>query len=186
MAEAALRAAVKAALTALPSIGVVHDYSRWSIDPATFLALFQEPATKRIFGWEVSRPSARVEWLDEYHARVRHTLQVDGYLGLQDAAGTEKLFAAAVDVVLGALLRLDLSAAGAEAKPKPAPVVAVDTRLFGGVLCHHAELKWEVAEVLEPAEAAGLDDFLTFAAAWDLAAPDGTIEAADTVTLEGP
>ena len=54
MSEAAIRQKIFDTLSAVPDIGKVYDYERWNVDWGKFIALFQDPASKRILGCEVS------------------------------------------------------------------------------------------------------------------------------------
>ena len=62
---------------------------------------------------------------------------------------------------------------------------ARSSRQLGGVLCHRALLALTTRHRESiTGDASTLADFATLATRWDLAQPDETIEAEDTLTME--
>lgn len=155
MSDAVMRAAIKARLDAMgAAIGRVHDYERWNVNAGNFLALFQDPASKKIFGWEITRKSLRCQKVAMRKWKMIHRYMIRGYYGLEDAAATEKTVNALVDqIALDFMLnRLD----GTQGDQQPE--ARIEIRMFGAVLCHVAEILLpEVAEIVAPEEAAAAD-----------------------------
>ncbi|WP_028318960.1 hypothetical protein [Desulfobulbus elongatus] len=182
MSDQALRAAIRSRLLALGAgIGKVHDYGRWANTPADFKTLFQDANSKKIFGWEISRIGLKVSQGRTMHTRrVAHRYMITGYYGLDDAAGTEKTVGALVDQIVVQLASVRLPGTVNDLMP----AVNIETRMFGGLLCHVAEIVLpEVTEILDlneqPAdeylEAVGLEYYLT--------PGDDQPDAIDLVTL---
>ncbi|MBI5550745.1 MAG: hypothetical protein HY911_04500 [Desulfobacterales bacterium] len=181
MSDATFRAAIKARLEAHgPGMGRVHDYERWSVDPGKFLYLFQDPATKKIFGWEIVRTKVRVQKATMAKKRMLHTYVVRGYYGLEDAAQTEKAINALVDALL-----LDFAAepmAGAD--NESTPTATIETRLFGHVLCHAAEITLpDLGEIIAPPVEEDETDLTAVGLEYYLKPGDDVLDASDLVTV---
>ncbi|MDA8137923.1 MAG: hypothetical protein M0036_04645 [Desulfobacteraceae bacterium] len=150
MSDATIRAALKARLDARGAgIGRVHDYERWTVQANDFLHLFQDPATRKVFGWEIVRTGVRVERVAMRRYKFIHRYVLRGYYGLSDADATEKTAHALADAIM-----LDLTLTRLTGTEKDlAPELRMDTRLFGHVLCHVAEITLpEVTEIIEREE----------------------------------
>jgi len=149
MSDQSLRAAIHARMTALgPIIGRVHDYERWAADPKKFLELFQDPSSKKIFGWEISRTGCKVSKIAMQKWRWSHQYIIRGYYGLGDAAGTEKSVNALADLIVLDFTLTKLAGTQGE----QLPVAAVETRMFGQYLCHVVEIRLpQVDEIIERA-----------------------------------
>lgn len=150
MSDAAIRALIKARLDAMgTAIGRVHDYERWNLQANTFLSLFQDPATNKVFGWEIMRKALRVEKVAMRKFKLIHRYLIRGYYGLEDAAATEKTVNALADqIVLDFTLTRLTGTQGGQL-----PEAAIETRMFGHVLCHVVEILLpEVAEIVTPDE----------------------------------
>ena len=146
---AAILADIKAILTAVPGVGMVHDYERQCADMARFIEFFQDPSTKKILGWEITRRAAT-----EHQAGVylrHHQIVLKGYMGLQDATGSSKVFQALCEEVCAAFRTAPDGAGweyrnGDEADRSPAQIESINDRMFGAVLCHAAEIALSVTE----------------------------------------
>jgi hypothetical protein len=180
MSDQTFRTAIHARLLALgPIIGRVHDYERWAANPADFLRLFQDPATKKIFGWEISRVGFKVAKAAMNKWRLSHRYVIRGFYGVEDAAATEKAINALADLIILDLTRTKLVGAEADCLPEG----AVETRQFGNLLCHVVEIRLPaVAEIISPAnlpeeylEMVGLQYYLT--------PGDDSPDAVDLLTL---
>jgi hypothetical protein len=145
MSEQAIRQKIFDTLFAVPDIGKVYDYERWNVDWGKFIALFQDPASKRILGWEISRPTFTSQRIDALTCEVGHGYRITGYMGVEDAAGTEKLFEAKIEAICQAF-KLDITLGGACLFTGAMAKQTGDTRLFGSVLCHYAELVMTATE----------------------------------------
>ncbi|HRR87633.1 MAG TPA: hypothetical protein P5316_21720, partial [Phycisphaerae bacterium] len=79
MSDATMRAAIKTRLTAMgTAIGRVHDYERWTANTRDFLSLFQDPATKKIFGWEIMRTGFRMQKATMAKWKLIHRYMIRG------------------------------------------------------------------------------------------------------------
>lgn len=142
-------------LSAVNGVGVVHDYERQAADLGKFIALFKDPATEQIRGWEITRravPEHRAGAIFRHHQFV-----LRGYLGLQDAKATSKAFQVVADNVCAAFRNAEppegstwLYRNGDEPARTPAQVEKIDDRMFGSVLCHCVEIALNVTERINP------------------------------------
>lgn len=154
MSDATMRAVIKARMDAMgTAIGRVHDYERWSNNNTAFLTLFQDPDTKKIFGWEIIRKTFRVVKTAMHKYKLIHGYVIRGYYGLEDAAATEKAVNALVDQIVLDFALTKLDGTQGEQMPKG----RIETKMFGNVLCHVPEIELpEVAENITEEEAAEL------------------------------
>ncbi len=141
MSYAQVRSALKSVLESVPDVGAVYDYLRWTIDPATYEALFASGGKVKF--WTISRAS--VDDARRYTEQVDevHTVVLRGYLGLDDAGASEKAFQDLIDDVRAAL-REDYTLAGAAWNSGPEIHTTVEHRQFGEVLCHYCEITFPV------------------------------------------
>lgn len=144
MSEAAIRTAIKTTLSTVSNIGKVHDYERWSTDWTKFIAFFktQISGTNQIRGWEIGRKAPVTE--DETSVK-KHTFSIKGYMGVEDESATEKAFNTLIEAIAAAF-RSDRTLAGSALGHDFIQVEVLDTRSFGGVLCHYVELSLTVYE----------------------------------------
>jgi len=148
VAEATIRAAILAALDTVSNIGVTEDYLRWAAEYNDLLALFKVSigGVDQVRAWLVSLVSISDDWQDFSRSRLRtYRFRVDGYLGLDDSAATEKTFVALTEAVCEALadaypLAADYSCSAATA--------TIDHVLFGGIMCHHAAITIDATDQL--------------------------------------
>lgn len=146
MSEAIIRQKIFEIVSAVPGIGKVHDYERWAADWSKFLILFQDPATKRILGWEITRQAAPVAKLDNIEEQVTHAFVIQGYMGLNDAQATEKQFQALLEALRSAF-RGNHTLNGICLDAGPVSLDICEPRTFGTVLCHYAKLTLPVSEI---------------------------------------
>ena len=148
MSQAAINIAILATITAVDAGGKAHGYARWSADWNAFLALFKSGS--QIRGWSVSREATATRQATAGEVEKAHVFVIRGIMGLQDAAATETTFQALLDSLQDAFLADDrLGGAcdtlspdwGPLAGAAGAQVSVVETRMFGSVLCHYAELR---------------------------------------------
>ncbi len=150
MSESAIRTAIYNAVDGVSDSGLVHDYERWAGDWTAFLALFKTTisSTDQIRGWEVGyrgwAPGDPREF-SAIHLRT-HRFLVAGYLGLDDSAETEKTMSILAELVADTL-KDDATLKGL-AFFAIEPILLFEPRMFGGTLCHYAELTIEIAEVV--------------------------------------
>lgn len=151
------RAAIVAAVQAVPGVGVVHDRERYAAAHAALRALYVVPtdAGEQLRGWYVRRLAFRVERNGANRRRVFTTWQIRGFMALQDAAGSEIVFDALVDAVRRAL-DADSGLGGAVMSTlfdgeTGAQLTSSGPVMFAGVLCHAADLTL-TTETLEDAQ----------------------------------
>ena len=182
MSDQTLRAAIKARLTALgDALGRIHDYERWTSNPAVFLGLFQDPASKKIFGWEIVRTGFKVRKVTMSKWKMIHRYTLRGYYGLRDEAGTEKTVNGLADLIALDFTRTPLAGTQGETLPE----AEIETRMFGDRLCHVVEIRLpEVAEIVAPVEEEG-DELLKIGLHYYLQDPedDEVVDAEDEITL---
>ena len=155
MSLADIRTAMKTMLEAItPSIGSVHEYERWTIDPATFLLAFKDPITGVIRAWMITRESTEEEILDvgglTGNNLRRHQMLIKGYWGLQDPTGSEKSFQDAVERIC-TTFRPDATTTplapyvvGVSGPPQVRTVGHVQ---LGEILCHYTEIVFQAVEL---------------------------------------
>ncbi|ALC15654.1 hypothetical protein DSOUD_0867 [Desulfuromonas soudanensis] len=184
MSDQTIRAAIKARLAAMgPGIGRVHDYERMAVTVKEFIDLFQDPTTKKLFGWEITRRSFRVQKVAMGKWKVVHRYMIRGYYGLNDAAGTEKVINALADTIILNFTRQRIAGTQGDQLPEG----KVEQWMFGNVLCHRAEIELpEVAEIVEQLPEDGETDLLAVGLDYYLKAGDDVVDASDEITLSGP
>jgi hypothetical protein len=140
------RAAIVAALQAVPGIGAVHDRERYASQAATLRALYvvQTETGEQLHGWYVRRLAFRVERNGAGMRRVFTTWQLRGFMALQDEAGSELAFDAVIDAVRAAF-DADPTIGGAVQstlfeREVGAQLTASGPVMFAGVLCHAADM----------------------------------------------
>jgi hypothetical protein len=153
MSEATIRAAIYNALSGVSNVGKVYDYERWAADWGAFLDFFKTTINNKvqIRGWEVGYrgfvPDVTFEILAGSFIR-NHQFVVAGYLGLDDSAGTEKTMSALAETVADTL-EADSTLNGLSNGNVEA-VLLFEPRIYGGVLCHYAEITLTIGEEITP------------------------------------
>jgi len=154
MSESAIRTQIYTILNAVTDIGKVYDYERWAADWATFINLFKTTIddVDQIRGWEIGRTAALESGTGEDASIGQtdrsHRFLIRGYMAVNDASATEKTFNSLIESIADAFrgnLTLDDSAQDHDFIQGE----VIDHRLFGGVLCHYAELSLTVHEAKE-------------------------------------
>jgi len=139
MSVSAIRTRIKAKLSAVEGIGIVHEYQRWASTWSKFLSQFKTESDV-INGWMITRratPSAR----DTMPTLNRgHVFILTGFYGLNDDDATELVFQDMVEDIQDAF-DSDVTLGGLVLKSGPLQVKVVENRTFGNVLCHYAELE---------------------------------------------
>ena len=148
MSEALIRQQIYAILAAVPNVGVVHDYERWTADWAKFLELFKDPAGGRILGWEITRVSYSSIKLSKIQEQVTHEFKIQGYMGMKDADRTDVLFNAIIDGAIAPAFRGNHDLNGACSETGALRAETIDNRSFGSVLCHYADLRLTATEIV--------------------------------------
>lgn len=146
MSDQTIRLKIQEIIQRVPNCGPVHEYSRWTTDWNQFLALFQDPVSTRILGWEISRQAAPGIYISNAEEQVTHTYVIRGYMALKDSDRTEILFNALIEAIR-AEFRQDFTLGGLSELPKGFEVRIIDERTFGATLCHYCEIAIPVQEV---------------------------------------
>lgn len=139
MSDEAVRLKIKEIIERVPNRGTVHTYERWTADWKTFLALFQDPVSKRILGFEITRFSRPGKYISNREEEVANSYIIKGYMGLSDADATDILFNALIDLI-AAEFRKDLTMGGLNEGPQGFDCRTIEPRSFGSVLCHYCEI----------------------------------------------
>ncbi len=152
MSYATILGDIATLLGEVSGVGVVHDYSRFTLDWKKYITLFQD-TDKKIRGWEISRGKVAEKKSGAY-LRV-HDIILRGHLQLEDANASDKTFQQTIDDVCAQFREQPEKAYWWYANamsPDMAPcqVTANDIRLFGDVLCHIAEIHLSVTERIIP------------------------------------
>lgn len=145
MSEAAIRTEIYNILSGIADNGKVYDYERNAVDMSAFINFFKDEHG-RILGWEIGRKAAPARYDDNAEEATTHQFYIRGYMGLQDAAATEKLFNAKVEGIRERF-RFNFNLNNACELAGPVSVEVIDVRMFGSVLCHYCELSLPAQEV---------------------------------------
>ena len=183
-----IRGAIVARLAAVPGIGAVHRYQRYTAWEPGLRRLYESNGT--LLGWSVRRVATAERADAASYNQVVHRWRIEGVMSLNDEAASELAFDALIEAIRDAF-RADETLGGA------VETTAVDGQAgpqledsgpakFSGVLCHHARLGLAtvVSAGTGPGGGEALDDFATGGMRWDLAPPDGATEAEDKIELE--
>ncbi len=156
MSDATIRANIKTLMLAVTGIGKVHDYKRMIADEAKLREQFQQAVNQPLHGWEITResvnPLTRMAG-DKYKAT--HGYLILGHYAIKDSTASEKLFNLVVDAVVQKFI--DNRLANTEGHSLPA--TTIKEWEFAGVLCHRAEVRLSVTEIVTKT-AATEDDLL--------------------------
>lgn len=150
----AIVADIETKLATIPEVGIIHDRPRLTTNWAQYIARFKTP-DGRIRGGEISRGQVSERQRGAFFRH--HVFVLRWYLGFQDEAGTDLIFQQLVEEICTAF-RQAASPSGAtwiyqngeSPDASPAQVPVIDERMFGGVLCHHAEIHLSVTERFVP------------------------------------
>jgi hypothetical protein len=161
MSVANIRSRLHTLVDGVTNVGRVYDYERWINEQGDFLDIFRVEigGIQVIRGWTIGYEGLGIgsdEFPNGYMVLRadgtsavlrRHEFKVRGYMGWDDAEESEKVFSDLVETVLDTLDADDtLHDGGTYYFASPA-IVAVEPRVFGGVLVHFAEITQLVEEV---------------------------------------
>lgn len=137
MSESIARTGIYTILNAVTDVGKVYDYERWAKDWGTFINLFKTTISGKaqIRGWEIKRKAAKE---DATNAKT-HIYGINGYMGVDDSAASEKTFNAVIEAIATAF-RADKTLNKAVLGHDFIQVELIEPRMFASVLCHCAEL----------------------------------------------
>lgn len=155
MSYKAIRDAIATRLAAISNVGVVHKYIRLSRELPTeqsYSSLFTESG--RVNVWMITRTGVADRQLPDADNRVsrRHTIQINVFWALDDTgtddSTSEHAFQDAIDAVLNDFRTGDRTLGGAAITHSLPEVPTIDMVTFLSTLCHHAEIRLQVEEVL--------------------------------------
>lgn len=147
-----VRAAIAATLAAVPGIGCVHPYQRYSKTGADLLRLYgwTDPDTgaTALRGWFVTLVAERYGQIRAGRRTVVTDWRLVGLMGFDDAAASELTIAALARAVVDAF-RADPTLGGTVNRqsdggdfdaPSGCQIVSVEPVMFAGALAHRATL----------------------------------------------
>jgi len=131
--------------------GIVHEYERWSKNWSTLLNLFKD-SNSRINGLTISRKGTAQRQATIGEVEKAHVLRIQAVYGLNDADGSETTFQSLLEDYVAAFNDDDnktLNNTCLTIDPDWGPmenavglqIDDVTTRIFGTVLCHHADMR---------------------------------------------
>lgn len=149
MSLATIRSAIKTALEAVASIGVVTDYEPLATRREDFERFFKPPGQAYVRGWTITREST-VERDDTTESNWSdHLFVIRGYGTLGTDGASEKTFQDLVESVLTALRAEQRNQLGGAATIVGPPSVRIfEPRSFGGYLVHYVEIALRCSEIV--------------------------------------
>jgi len=143
------RAAIVAALSSVPDIGVVHDRERYAKDNNAFASLFLHQPTsgpKHLRGWTLRRAATREHSPNVRRTLNEHTWTLRGYMAFNDADASELVLDDLVEQ-FRAVVRNDPTLGGV-CQPGPlddetdgVQVTDAGAVMFAGALCNSVVLQ---------------------------------------------
>lgn len=152
MSAATHRAALVALIAAVPGVGVVHDYQRYTRSEAEFRQLYVATIAgqPQLRGWHVSRTSVRERSLGLGRNLVQHGWTIRGYMALADAEQSELTFDGLVEAIRAAYRANPTLGGLATGEPLGTDdgiqVADMGPANFAGVLVHAAVLTLQTTE----------------------------------------
>lgn len=155
MSEADIRQQIYTIVSGISNIGKVYDYERWAADWTAFINLFKATigGVEQIRGWEISRKSASEKQIviktvgASQMFEDSHVYAIKGYLRVNDSEASEKVFNLLIENIKSAF-RENRNLNGKAQRHDLIQAPLIETRIFGDVLCHCAELNLTVYERL--------------------------------------
>lgn len=143
--------AVVAVLQGVADSGKVYGYFRYAADSSDFLSFFQTTigGVSQLRGWLVTLaprdPMTVTDWALGTSLE-RYQVLATGIMGVNDAQSSERTFSALCETVTRTLSHCDLALSGVVSQEaEPAAWRLAEHRLFGGTLCHYAEITLPVS-----------------------------------------
>lgn len=152
---ATVRNALQSTLQAVPDVGVVHAYERYTREETKFRELYtvkpsgQTDAVRQLKGWWLRRTGTAERTLGVGRTEVVHTWRVRGFMALNDEQASELAFDELVEALRDAV-RADPTLGGVCAQSPLADggssedglqLLEAGPVMFCGVLCHSAVLE---------------------------------------------
>lgn len=156
MSLAAIREQIKAILAGVDGIGVVHDYERLSNDWNKFLDLYREPVDESGKGRINGVCFAREKWVERQattgETETAHVFVFRRIMAVEDGQATGITFDDHLEEIRAAFKAGDAETLNGECltiNPDWGPMDGavgiqgemIEPRMFGGVLCHVAEMR---------------------------------------------
>lgn len=147
MSAGAIRTAIATVMMAVPDIGVVHEYARYTKSMSGIKAFYFSATHGDIRGWHITRRRMNESSpLTGAHGPEETVWEITGYLGVNDAQATELALEVLVEVLREAFRTndtlnntVDGTFIVGEGKPFGLQLEEFDHVVFGGVLCHRAK-----------------------------------------------
>lgn len=142
-----IRAKIAEKIFALDNAVAVHEYERYAKDMRVLVALYKSgpPENPRLHGWYVRRVATKEIFVDTGRWSIWHIWRMRGFMALDDADETEKLFDDFIESIRDTF-REDQDLGGlvfqciAQNGESGVQVISSGPVMFAGVLCHSAEL----------------------------------------------
>lgn len=142
-----IRAKIAEKIFALDNAVAVHEYERYTKNASDLVALYKSgpPENPRLHGWYVRRVGTKEIFVDTGRWSIYHAWRMRGFMALDDADETEKLFDERIEAIRDTF-RYDPDLGGlvfeciAQNGESGVQVISSGPVLFAGVLCHSAEL----------------------------------------------
>lgn len=147
---AIIRAAIVAALDAIPNIGVVTDFEPYAQREEHFKTYFLDPLLGYVQGWTVTRAAAVETWASDRDNMVSHEFIVRGYRAINADAASERDFQDMLERVRDVMrANQRLQYGGVTRKVDPPQLRTVEARQFSDCLVHYAEIFQGCAELVK-------------------------------------
>ncbi len=150
-----IRDHINSILDAVEGVGITHGRARLAIDWAKYILLFRFAAKNQIRGWEITRGSVREHLRGAYFRH--HSFVLRGHLSFNDEGASDEEWQPLLDEICAAFRNVQAPGAatwwygnGDQPSEAPPQVLINDIRIFGSVLCHHAEIHISVTERIVP------------------------------------
>jgi hypothetical protein len=147
--EATIRAAIKTAVQTVANVGLVYDYQRLTTEWDAFLDLFKTSIgdSDVIRGWCITCEGMVPQERETYGGNTsnyarNYPYKIRGYFGVDDSAESEKTAFIIAELVVDALTD-HISSAALDNIPA---LSTFEPRVFGGTLCHFAEISMTVLD----------------------------------------
>ncbi len=143
-----IRAAIANKIQGVDAQIAVHDYERYTKQYSDLIAMYKagDPAAPRLNGYHVRNVGTRETIVDSGRGSIWHRWRIRGFMSLDDADETEKLFDNQIEAIRDAF-RIDddlgkLVLTCIDDKSGEAGIQLLEQKpvMFAGVLCHSAEL----------------------------------------------
>lgn len=149
MALSDIREQIKTIISAVPGIGVVHDYERMAADFNKFISLYQD-ADGRINGCAFAKEKRLKGFSPGGIPELAYSFKFVRIMGLQDAEATGITFDDHLEALGDAFDNYEtLNGTCLTINPDWGPlqnsrglqIEIIEPRMFGNVLCHYAECR---------------------------------------------